>query len=224
MTMERDIRVLASAARRSLPRSIDGRRAILEMKGEGCRHWRQMEWIGFYLEHLFRKAVPGIETGPKFRNTPFDFRLSEVWDLKAHASNTKQKWVILNDAEATDACISRFGRVCYILVSGEAEFDSSGSFQEWHERAKGGESEYTRRRKARGARSRRRKSGFLPRRICFFSFDSPEALKAGAREGWVAPFQKGMRNAGGSPRRPKYKVRLEGLPPSVLRRVVELDR
>ena len=39
-------------ASRNVPKVWDGRSAILEMKEDGSKQWRQMEWMGFYFEFL----------------------------------------------------------------------------------------------------------------------------------------------------------------------------
>ena len=35
-----------------IPDHVDGRDAIVEMKDAGSPNWRQMEWIGFWFEHV----------------------------------------------------------------------------------------------------------------------------------------------------------------------------
>jgi len=81
-----------------LPRFVDGKKAILEMKDGGSRNWRQMEWIGFWFEFfLEQNLIPilGGARGPTFGTTQFDFKKKFVWDLKAHPSGSKN--LILND-------------------------------------------------------------------------------------------------------------------------------
>ena len=51
-----------------LPRFVDGKKAILEMKDGGSSNWRQMEWIGFWFEFfLVQNLIPtlGGASGPK---------------------------------------------------------------------------------------------------------------------------------------------------------------
>ena len=43
-------------------------------------------------------------------------------------------------------------------------------------------------------------------------FGSLDELAQATEEGWFGDFQKGMRNADGSPRRAKYKVRMDRIP------------
>jgi hypothetical protein len=69
-------------------------------------------------------------------------------------------------------------------------------------------SKYVEERKKRGAPSRRRKSSAKVQDFLFLFFNGFEDLEKAKNEGWLAEFQKGMRNADGSPRREKYRVRI----------------
>ena len=41
---------IALVAKPLIPKFVDGKEAILEMKNGGSRNWTQMEWIGFWFE------------------------------------------------------------------------------------------------------------------------------------------------------------------------------
>ncbi|MFH1550068.1 MAG: hypothetical protein ABIH04_05865 [Planctomycetota bacterium] len=82
--------------------------------------------------------------------------------------------------------------------------DENRTFQKWHEELKGGESDYTIKRKQRGARSRIRKVSCELQRISFVKITDDTLVKCGS-------FQKGFRNANGSPRKPKVKINLKKL-------------
>ena len=89
-----------------IPRFVDGKKAILEMKDDGGRNWRQMEWIGFWFEFFLEKnliPVLGGTRGPTFGTTQFDFKKKFVWDLKAHPSGANN--LILNDQNAIKNCV-----------------------------------------------------------------------------------------------------------------------
>ena len=45
---------------------------------------------------------------------------------------------------------------------------------------------------------------------------TPETLEQGVKEGWLNDFQKGMRNADGSPRESMYMMNLADLPDSLV--------
>src|SRR5688572_2332960 len=65
----------------------EARAAIVEMKSGGSANWRQMEWIGFYLEFkssAYLNEHIGGGPGPRFGRTRFDYVRAHVWDLKVH--------------------------------------------------------------------------------------------------------------------------------------------
>ncbi len=192
----------------ALPPHVDGREAIVEMRDSGSRHWRQMEWIGFYLEFLMEtKVVPllGLQVGPTFGNTTFDYALRHVWDLKTHSGSTLM--APMNDQQAVLECITRHGGVGFLIVEYDAEYDDDlGTFKAWHDQIKGKRSAYESQRIARGARSRPRKISFRPTGILAIYFASLEDLQRGLAEKWLSNFQKGMKNSDGSPRRAKFMI------------------
>ena len=205
----------------TLPKKVDGKAAILELK-EADYQWRQMEWIGWYFEHkLFTILTQKIggHKGPSFGNTTFDYQKNFVWDFKAHpCKNPKGKIndpMILNDAEAFDHCIQQYNGIGLIVVHGEAIFDSSGEFKAWHDELKGGHSSYEKERIQRGAPSRKRKCAFEIDHIEALFFGDQTILKKGVDDKWITFFQEGMRNADGSPRRPKYALWTTRTPGSI---------
>lgn len=200
-----------------LPSRVDGREAILQMMSEGGRHWRQMEWIGFWFEHLGDTKVgpslaPPATRGPRYGNTEFDIRWHEVWDCKAHPKQAGN-WAILNDAEAIDLACAQFGGVGFVVLDGVADYDLDGSFKAWHDSLKGGVSDYERLRVKENRPSRRRKTAFTPSGLRAIYLD-PDALEEGRRAGWIKGFQEGMRNADGRPRRSKVQINLAGCDPA----------
>ncbi|SVD58460.1 uncharacterized protein METZ01_LOCUS411314, partial [marine metagenome] len=195
------------------PAVIQAREAILEMRDGGSRHWRQMEWIGFYPEFWFQETLArrlDCGGGPTFGNVTFDLARDFVWDQKSHVSNNS--WAPLNDAEAIQNCITEHNGVGFLVISGEAVYDEDGSFREWHVDLCGGESDYSRRNRDRGAPRRRRKKEFIPNRFLAFRFESTDELQRARSDGWVKGFQEGMRNSDGSPRRAKVMVNLDQIP------------
>ena len=196
------------------PAVIQAREAILEMRDGGSRHWRQMEWIGFYPEFWFQETLArrlDCGVGPTFGNVTFDLMRNFVWDQKSHASNNSP-WAPLNDAEAIQNCIEEHNGVGFLVISGEAVYDEDGSFREWHVDLSDGESDYSRKARARGAPRRRRKKEFIPNRFLAFRFESTDELQRARSDGWVKGFQEGMRNSDGSPRRAKVMVNLDRIP------------
>ena len=67
---------VALLAKPLIPKFIDGKEAITEMKNGGSRNWRQMEWIGWWFEYFIEGKIKprlGMMVGPRYGNTTFDF-------------------------------------------------------------------------------------------------------------------------------------------------------
>lgn len=202
-------RLIVSTLRTRVVRPWDGRTAITEMRDEGSTNWRQMEWIGWYLEHLSRRElfpVIGGGIGPTYANTTFDYQRDHVWDFKVHPLGTSA--LIVNDVAAIRACLSQRGTFGVVIIEGEATYDDvTGTFKTWHDLLKGGRSAYEVARVARGAPSRRRKVAFRPTDAYAVAFDGLGDLDRALAAGWAKDtFQKGMRNSDGSPRAAKITL------------------
>ena len=196
-------------ATRSLPKVWDGRNAILEMKEGGSRHWRQMEWQGWYFEFKCQSLFQDIlqMPGKKYGNVEFDAFAEITWDFKSHAANTTSHRIITNDTEAIVNTIDDYGYYGLILAIGEVKYnDEEETFKKWHDTLKGGASNYEKKRINRGAMSRTRKTEFTLSEIHFacFNHDSLEHCSGS--------FQKGFRNADGSPRREKVTINIQRIP------------
>lgn len=210
---------IAAALAKVLPRKLEGRAAIQEMKDGGYHQWRQMEWIGWYYEWKLGEVLGktlGGGTGPRYGNTTFDYKRHHVWDFKAHPflnpNGKPNEPMILNDQEAVQRCLAEHGGLGFVVVNGTASFDGSDEFKAWHDAFKGGVSAYEQERVARGATSRKRKTAFTVQEIDFYRFSSMAEIERGLTEGWLGAFQEGMRNADGSPRRAKYSVFTQRVP------------
>ena len=213
LTAREEGALLIGEIEKHFPNVIQGREAILKMRDGGSRHWRQTEWIGFYPEFWFQETLArrlDCGEGPTFGNVTFDLARDFVWDQKSHVSNNS--WAPLNDAEAIQNCITEHNGVGFLVISGEAVYDEDESFREWHVDLCGGESDYSRRNRDRGAPRRRRKKEFIPNRFLAFRFESTDELQRARSDGWVKGFQEGMRNSDGSPRRAKVMVNLDRIP------------
>lgn len=209
--------VIVNGISNLLPNEMDGKTAIEAMKNEGSRNWRQMEWIGFWLEHFVdTKVAPemGVRSGPVYGNTRFDIQRSFVWDLKAHPNGNQV--LILNDQEAVQSCIADHEGLGFIIVSGEATYDTTGDFKQWHDLMKGGKSGYELERERRKARSRLRKTSFRPTDVEAVWLANKDAIIKGVQEGWLGAFQQGMRNSDGSPRRVKFRLNTSKIPSEII--------
>ncbi len=183
----------------------DGKQSILEMKKNGYRHWKQMEWIGFYFQFKCEILLADILEipGPKYGKVEFDGFKEIPWDFKAHAINTSSHKIIVNDSEAISKAIKDYGYVGLILALGEVIYnDEKRTFQKWHENLKGGKSKYELERIKRGAWSRLRKVSFNLKQITFIKITDKTLIKSGS-------FQKDFRNADGTPRKAKLLLDLE---------------
>ena len=201
-----------------IPQRWDGRESILAMKDADNRQWRQMEWMGFFFQFLCENMYKDILEipGKRYGNTEFDGTGGICWDFKAHAANTMSHQVITNDSTAIANAIEEYGHYGLVLAIGEVEYnDEERTFKQWHDRLKGGRSDYETARIARGAMSRRRKTEFVLSEIHFVCLDA-EALNICG-----GSFQEGFRNSDGSPRRSKVQVNVEKIPDDAMITTVE---
>jgi hypothetical protein len=207
-----------------LPRFVDGKKAILEMRDGGSRNWRQMEWIGFWFEFfLENNLIPilGGTRGPTFGTTQFDFKKKYVWDLKAHPVGAKN--LILNDQIAIKNCIKSEEGLGFIIISGTTKYDSESNFKNWHDNLKGGTSRYEKSRVERGAPSRRRKISFEPEKLQALWFDNIGEINSAVQNGWLKSFQTGMRNSNSKPRPAKFIFNLDQVSKSNMIAQVEIN-
>lgn len=131
---------------KKIPKTWDGKKAILEMKESGYPHRKQMEWIGFYFQFICEKNLSDIMEipGPKYGNVSFDAFKYIPWDFKAHSMNTSSHQIIVNDSEAIANGIKDYGAVGLILALGKVLYnDEDRTFQRWHDTLKGGLSDYS---------------------------------------------------------------------------------
>ncbi len=190
-----------------VPKNWIGKKAILEMKNDSYAHWKQMEWIGFYFQFLCEKYLSEIMQmqEPRYEKVSFDGLKSIPWDFKAHAMNTSNHQIIVNDSKAIAKAINDYGAVGLILALGEVVYnDKDRTFQKWHEELKGGKSKFEQERIKRGAWSRLRKKSFRLRQISFIEITDDTLIKCGS-------FQENFRNSDGSPRKSKVLIDLEKL-------------
>jgi len=207
VTFDETAKALGLRFQEVCPKTWDGRTCVEEMRVGGSRHWKQMEWIGFYFQFVCDTRLSGLMTipGPRYGRTGFDGFSGVPWDFKAHAMNTSSHQIIVNDSEATAKAIGQYGAVGLIVALGEVVYnDEARTFQRWHEVLKGGKSAYEHERIARGAWSRLRKVSFDLRQISFIRLTNETLVKCGS-------FQQDFRNSNGKPRREKVLIDLERL-------------
>ena len=217
MTPAQEGHYLATHIGQALPAHITGQTATLEMQKGGGR-WRDMEWPAFYAEYRVDQILEkplSAQKGPCIGNITFDYQREYVWDLKVHSTNLGTK-APLNDRRATQECISNYGGLGYIVVSGPALMDINGTFKRWHDRQKGKPSAYVRANKKRGARSRTRKAAFSYSEIHVIWFGDLSDLHLAQNAGAVTGFQDDFRNSNQTPREGKFQVDLSKIPASLV--------
>lgn len=196
---------------------VYGKDAILYMKINGM-NWRQMEWPGWYFEETGvqnLKSKIGGGTGPRYGNTTFDYQNQFVWDLKLHSIDKGNK-LVLNDWDSVRRVISDRNGVGFVIGMAEMEYDIDGEFKSWHDKLKGGVTDYERDRIKRRAPSRKRKISFALIELIILFFEGFSFIEKGRKEGWITEFQGGMRNSNGSPRRPKIAIDLDFIPKDII--------
>jgi len=195
----------AKKALATLPRVWEGKKSVLELKAADF-NWRQMEWWGFYFEHLCRKRLEGEFQipGERFGTVGFDLKRSVNWDLKAKAIKSDDHKCILNDCRAIDSTIAKYGEHGLLIALCDVEYnDVNRTFQKWHSKLKGGLSDYEKKRRSRTAVSRYRKTSAVLAEVLFLRFDKTTVQRLGQmRQG---------RNSNGKPRPPKYILDLEDI-------------
>ena len=181
----------------------DGKKCILEMKENNGRHWKQMEWIGWYFEYWCNRNLKGVMEMPcskKYGNVSFDGHLNIPWDFKAHVTQSGDK-IIVNDHQAIKKAIKDFGCVGLIIVTGPVVYDESQEFKKWHDEQKGKITDYVLKNIERGAPSRRRKVSMKISKISFVKLDD-DCLKK------YSSIHNQGRNSDGKPREPKVLLDL----------------
>ena len=187
----------------------DGKKCILEMKENNGRHWKQMEWIGWYFEYWCNRNLKDVMEMPyskKYGKVPFDGYLKIPWDFKSHAIQSGDK-IIVNDLQAIKKAINDFGCVGLIIASGPVvKENESQEFKKWHEKMKdderkGKKTDYVLKNIERGAPSRRRKVSMKISKISFVKLDD-DCLKK------YSSIHNQGRNSDGKPREPKVLLDL----------------
>ena len=198
---------------RNMPKVWDGRESILEMKDANFKYWKQMEWMDFYFKFLCQKHfIDIIDTlGKKYGITEFDAFREISWDFRVDSIDPSAYSVTANDAKAIADTLHDYGYYGTMLAIGDMEYDDEETtFKKWHDELRGKVSKYDTKKINGGIMSRTRKTEFILLEIHFVCFD-PETLSQCS-----SSFQKGFRNADGSPRREKVTVNIRKVPNTAL--------
>jgi len=203
----------------------DGRRCIDWMQKQGVRGLNDNEWQGWYFEARGRDILnAAFPPSPKpvrvrYGNTPFDYSLNYVWDLKAHTEEQDfpvvgrrvqaRPQMILNDERAIRECVADQG-LGFLVLAGVALMDEDLTFVAWHRSfkvAQGGRSAAS-----NSGRSRMRKVAFTPLHVEAFWIANTPALDAAVAAGQLMVMGRGLRQApkveggSGAMRRTKFAM------------------
>ena len=190
-----------------LPLFWDGKKSILFMKNNNGKHWKQMEWPGWYFEfmceRILSKDIFFDIPGKRYGNTEFDGFNQFNFDFKCHSNNSSSKSkVITNARSAINQAIAQHGKVGFIVACGDAEYDDDQTFKQWHDRLKGKKTPYTLKREREGkSSSRRRKRSFTITKFVFYFLDKNTITL-------TTSFQANMKNSDGSLRNEKVEIDL----------------
>lgn len=202
MSMQDDVSILLRRLK-DMPVYWDGKACIQEMKEQNYQ-WRQMEWWAFYFELKSRNLLdadfefPGDRVG----RVGFDLKRSVNWDLKCKAIKSDEHKAILNDKEAMEASIQKYGEHGVVLALCDVEYnDVDRSFQAWHATLMERPSKYTVERQKRTSNSRYRKTSATLDEILLLRITEDNLQ-------FLSTFKQG-RNSNGNPRREKYMLDLE---------------
>ena len=204
LSMVEEIELISAVVTESIPRKMDGKSCVIEMKDAESSNWKQTEWQGWYFEF---KAIPALINtlggGPKLIGpTKFDYSLVRTWDLKTHSMFGKRgpvspnKACQLNDQVAMKQAVHTEG-LGLIILSGEPHYDQP-DFSDWHKSLRG----------KSGPVRRQLKNAFTPKSLEFFFIDNVSKLENALEQKILTEFKQG-RQPGGQPRAPKYSLNLE---------------
>lgn len=192
--------------------AIDGKVAILEMKEAKYPRWKEMEWPAYYISFILEEKLTG-RMDIKREGKRVCFKGDYLWDARLKSSESNSSWVPLTDVRNIDknfADETGFGLIIIIVLY---KYDEDGSFREWHEKEKGGSSEYTKKIELEGRKPRRRKTyAFLIEGNAYY-FPSYEDFRSGVQQGWLdEDFARTMRNSNENSRNPKYAIDWVNIP------------
>lgn len=188
-----------------LPKEWDGKDAIIYMRENGSKNWKQMEWPGWFFEFMCGKILRQDSffdiPGKAYGRVSFDGFKEINFDFKSHSEfEGSTSKVPTNGYIEVEKAIEEFGQVCFIVACGYVEFDDDNqSFKIWHDELKGKKSAYVLRGEDEGRSSRRRKTKFYLNKIVFLFVDKNTLPLVGS-------FQKGMINSNGTPRNEKVMI------------------
>lgn len=193
----------------------DGKKSIDEMKCNSYSKWKETEWQGFFFEYLMQRSIMDEHEdmqqvleipGPKYGNTTFDSFYNIPWDFKVHSDNSNR--VITNDLDAIEKAIKEYGKVGFIIISGEACYEKDHEFSDWRNELKGCLSKNQLDNISKNKKHRRLKTKFKPERITVLTIDENTIRKHS--------IVGGFHNPNGNVRRDKLSLDLDKLSEEII--------
>lgn len=189
-----------------------------EMYEAGDKNWSQIEWIGwgfeFWAKNNLRHYFQIHDDIDEADRTLLDAHKNFSWDFKTHVThnaNGKPNLLVpLNDKQAIDGVLSKYGQVGFIVAEGSATFGNK--FEEWRMKTKGSLSKAQIRNKAEGRPSRKRKDTFTFNHINVYILNNEDFEKL-KNDKIITIFKQG-KQADGSPRKEKYNFAISKVKPS----------
>jgi hypothetical protein len=202
-TAEGEARAISQIIHSLVPQFWDAKECVKEMKTANFKHWKQVEWQGWYLEFIALPALISALGGApvKIGTTTFDYQRNFIWDLKTHSNFTKTKSTNsecpLNDQDSMKLAIQN-GGLGLVVLSGDPVYGGM-DFAIWHKRLRG----------SAGDPRRELKSKFKPTRLDLFFIENTEALRLAEKTHTITSFNQGRQSTSGNARKPKYSLNLQ---------------
>jgi len=181
---------------------VEAREAIFEMqKNHG--QWRQVEWPAWFLKM-------------KFRELPIKKLLkgNYIWDHRFNAYNAREAGTVpFMSYENLHQLLEEFGGIGLLISNCYVEDDQTGDVYRFHEKLKGGSTEYTEEREADPERKEHVRRSLFYIITMHTYFFSPDDFTKGADEGWLGKhFQATARQSDGGERTGKPEIYPEHIP------------
>lgn len=192
-----------------------------EMKDASYRHWKQIEWQGFYFEFLAPDFLPDTvkmhDRIPSARRDVFDADTGgTAFDLKTHVltnarggANTSIPW---NDGQSIEDVVKRDGQIGLVVAHGEASFGNL--FETWRVAAAGGLSKVQLENRRLGRRKRKRKDTFRITKLAVYVFSAADFAHL-KKAGVIKVFNQGRQHTGEA-RATKYTVAISKVQPTLV--------
>lgn len=191
------------------PKRFEGKESIQWLHKHTTQR-KQDEWAAFFFEEysfpLLTRFLGGWK-GPRITNNKrFDYQRDHVWDLKLEAMQDvhgkSSSWVILNDIASTKRVIDIECGLGYIIAMVDFTYDVDGKLRSWRDKFEN---------KTSSKKSRILKKHGTVIDIKGVFIKNSSHISEGEKDGWISIFKQG-RNSDGSPREPKYMIKMENVP------------